>query len=246
MAIDYLESIRSESARLVAAARSGPLDAGVPPCPGWTVADLLDHIGRVQRWSAASATSTEAVDRRRIPGPPADPAGLPDWVAEGAAALVDALAGVDPGRPAWNFAGAEPAVAGFWRRRQAVEAALHRWDAESARGEPGPIDPTLAADGIDETLTVMAPFRLGAAGGGDIGGSLHVHCTDVDGEWNVFTPDGGLTVERGHAKGDAALRGPASSLLLVLWGRVAPGAGGTEVFGDRRVLDRWLALPTHG
>lgn len=245
MAIDYVELVRTDSAALVAAANSGPLDAPVPSCPGWTVADLLAHIGRVQRWSAACASSTEPVDRRSVPEPPEDPAALPGWVADGASELADTLTHLDPGRPAWNFAGAQPAVAGFWHRRQAVEAALHRWDAEAARGAPTPLDAALAADGIDETLTVMAPFRLAGRDDLHIGGSIHVHCTDTEGEWTLRTEDG-LAVEHGHAKGDAALRGPASSVLLVLWRRLRPGEGGTEVFGDAAVLDRWLALPSTG
>jgi len=50
-------------------------------------------------------------------------------------------------------------------------------------------------------------------------------------------------VERAHAKGDAAVRGPASTLFLVLWGRLPIDTEGVELFGDRAVIDRWLALP---
>ncbi len=40
-----------------------------------------------------------------------------------------------------------------------------------------------------------------------------------------------MVVEPGHAKGDAAVRGPAADLLLWLWGRRP--LDGFEVFGDR-------------
>ena len=52
------------------------------------------------------------------------------------------------------------------------------------------------------------------------GETLHFHRTDGDGEWLVrLTPDG-PEVERAHAKGDVAVRGSASDLLLARAGRV--------------------------
>ena len=64
-------------------------------------------------------------------------------------------------------------------------------------------------------------------------GTLHVHCTDVEGEWTVDLAS--LDVARAHSKGDVALRGPAAEVLLHLLDR---GDGG-EVFGDATVLERW-------
>ena len=49
-----------------------------------------------------------------------------------------------------------------------------------------------------------------------------------------------LTARREHAKGDVALRAPASGLLLFLYGRVGPAVG--EVFGDAALLARWQEL----
>jgi hypothetical protein len=51
-----------------------------------------------------------------------------------------------------------------------------------------------------------------------------------------------VRVALGHSKGDAAVRGPASSLLLLLTHRVEPDDAAFQHFGDRAVLDRWLAL----
>ena len=50
--------------------------------------------------------------------------------------------------------------------------------------------------------------------------------------------DGGWTVEREHRKGDAAIRGTASDLLLALWRRVDRPA--LDVVGDEAVADRFL------
>ena len=55
------------------------------------------------------------------------------------------------------------------------------------------------------------------------GAALHVHATDDGpdgrGEWMIRYDASSLTVEPGHGKGDAALTGPAASLLLVLMRR---------------------------
>jgi mycothiol maleylpyruvate isomerase-like protein/MDMPI-like protein len=48
---DFLASLQDDSAALAAAARLG-LAADVPPCPGWSVADLVVHLGAVQRAQA--------------------------------------------------------------------------------------------------------------------------------------------------------------------------------------------------
>ena len=44
--------------------------------------------------------------------------------------------------------------------------------------------------------------------------------------------------EHGHAKGDVALRGTASDLLLWAWNRVPPDDR-FEVFGEPTLLDAW-------
>jgi hypothetical protein len=50
-----------------------------------------------------------------------------------------------------------------------------------------------------------------------VAGSVHLHCTDTAGEWFIH-PDG--RVEPIHAKGDVAIRGTASDILLALYTRV--------------------------
>ncbi len=45
----------------------------------------------------------------------------------------------------------------------------------------------------------------------------------------------------GHGKGDLALRGPASAILLVLLRRLPPDDPAVAVIGDGSLLDAWLA-----
>ena len=132
--------------------------------------------------------------------------------------------------------------AGFFIRRMVHETAVHRWDAEGAAGTTSPIDPPLASDGIDEYFELAVP-RLGAREGIEIPTrSLHVHCTDVDGEWLAWSDGDGYHLIRAHQKGDAVVRGPAEVILLLLWGRKPNRSDELEHFGDEDALGAWLAM----
>lgn len=124
---------------------------------------------------------------------------------------------------------------GFIRRHQVQEAAVHRWDIErAATGRPEPIEPDVAADSVDEILAVTLPW--GVRPDKPLPASVHLHCTDIEGEWFIH-PDG--RVEPEHAKGDVAIRGTASDLLLALYTRVPIGE--LDVIGDASGAHELLA-----
>ncbi len=152
------------------------------------------------------------------------------WLEDGADALVARCSERGAEAPAWNWTDEPPTVA-FWMRRMAHETAVHAWDAAASAGVATPIEPGLAADGIDELLTVIWKRRRPRG----LSGTLHLHCTDTPGEWTIDLPT--FTTARGHTKADAALRGPASDLLL----RILNRGGGGEVFGDPSILAEWSA-----
>ncbi|MEX0947529.1 MAG: maleylpyruvate isomerase family mycothiol-dependent enzyme [Acidimicrobiia bacterium] len=236
--IDYIGAIRENASALVDAAEQAGLDAPVPSCPKWNVADLLDHIGVVHRWAALSCNRepSDSFTSSRDSGikSPDDVAARPAWVREGATELADTLASRSPEDACWTWA--PPATIGFWQRRQAHETAMHRVDAQLAAGTAQPIDAHLAADGIDEWVTLLPnmAWREERSGAGE---TIHLHCTDVEGEWMLRLGASGLDVERTHGKGDVAARAPASSLLAWVMGRGAIDP--LEVFGDRALLERW-------
>lgn len=234
----YLEAITRESAALADAARLAGLDAPVPTCPGWTVADLLEHMGNVQRWAARTVATrpAERISRRDMSEAPPR-AELLAWFHAAGRELVTTLAAADPAAPVWTF-GPDGTVR-FWFRRQAHEVTVHRVDAERAAGRPAaPIAPDLAADGIDEWLGFAAAFGHDALRGE--GETVHLHCTDTAdgelGEWLLTLRPDGPGLERVHAKGDVAARGAASDLDLFVAGRV--GVDALEVFGDGALLER--------
>jgi uncharacterized protein (TIGR03083 family) len=235
----YLDQLARNSERLADAATAAGIDAPVPACPGWTVTDLLAHCVGGDSWARTIVEEGRAGSTDRVDRGAADPALLGDALVqafrEGAQALVAALSSVTPDTPMWTFSSSDRTAA-FWQRRRAQETSVHRYDAETAAGAPTPLDAELAADGIDEFLTVFLP-RLAADFGAVGDGTVHLHCTDVDGEWLIACVGGEVTVTREHAKGDVAARGTASDLLLFVWGRV--GSDTLEVFGDTDLLARF-------
>jgi uncharacterized protein (TIGR03083 family) len=212
----------------------------VPTCPEWDVAALVGHLGWVHRWATAAITTGEMPDRSAIarPDPDASSGDLAGWFGDGLDTLCSTLATVDPTADTWHPFPARRTV-GFWPRRLAHETTVHRVDLERALDRVSPIDPTLASDGIDEYLCVIVPMLIGSNRATLPDASLHIHCADVTGEWMIRPTDGAPVVSREHAKGDAALRGPAADLLLTLWGR---GIEPVEVVGSQSAAAAWLAI----
>jgi uncharacterized protein (TIGR03083 family) len=248
----YFAEIEASTAGLAKILAEHDQSLPIPTCPEWTLRQLVTHVGRAHRW-AAEITRTRSdvfIPFREVPDGklPDDRAEQRAWLNAGAARIVGAVreAGSDL---VWSFTG--PTPAGFWIRRMAHETLVHRADAQLAAGsEPEPvIQAEIAADAIDEWLTLLAG---GILGNGDdrtnalaAGAGLHIHATDdgLDGrgEWMIRHDAGGLTVEPGHGKGDAALTGPAASLLLVLMRRRPVSDPAVTVYGDGTVVARWLA-----
>jgi uncharacterized protein (TIGR03083 family) len=253
----YYEVLTASTGTLAGLVDGADLTLGVPTCPDWTMRQLATHIGRVQRWAAriVGTRSAQAIAFREVPGGriPDDPAGHAGWLRGGADQLVTAL-GQAGDAPVWAFGGLEPA--GFWARRMTHEITVHVVDAQLAvKGTVGlhaadgaAIAADVAADGIDEWLTVMSGPSGGEpdlrAAGLAAGDSLHVHATDVPegtGEWVVRHDPAGITVRRAHEKATLALRGGASDLLLVLLRRLPPDGQAVQVHGDPGLLRHWLA-----
>ena len=235
-AAEYIDVLRDGSTALLASARNN-LECPVPSCPGWTVADLVAHMGGTWGWAAAIVQAGVRADRPAVPEGVRG-AELIGWAEEQVRQLIEALEAADPDSACWTFG--LPRSRLFWFRRQALETAVHAWDEQRSVGHPDAIDPELACDGVDEFLAVMLPRQIQQHPDGWTGQSLHLHRTDGDGEWMVrLGPGTTVSSERAHAKGDVALRGPASSIYLWCVGRLP--SSDLEVLGDRNVADRWTS-----
>ncbi|MFB9473122.1 maleylpyruvate isomerase family mycothiol-dependent enzyme [Nonomuraea salmonea] len=239
---DYLAKIEAETTRL--AALSGDLSVPVPTCPGWTIADLVTHVGRLHRWTAhvLGNQAQERIWSFQVPtGLPEGVPGDAAWLTAGAGEMLETLRATDPSTPVWSW-GPEKR-ASWWPRRMFFELLIHRVDAELALGVDPEIPAETAIDGIEELLHNLPSARWVTKPLAELGlegATIHLHASDADGEWTITQgPAGTFTWERGHAKGDVAVRGPVAELLLVLYGRRSPAA--VTVHGDQDLLDRWLS-----
>jgi uncharacterized protein (TIGR03083 family) len=240
----YLSHLGTDATRFEAAVRGGDLAAPVDACPGWDLRALTSHVGMVHRWAQrCAATAQPQRDFEAFAPPPdLDNDALADWLLDGVDRLVATLRQIDLDGPTWHpFPVAR--IGRVWPRRQAHEISIHRWDAERGAGLPSSaIDPELASDGIDEYFELVVPRLVKREGVVIPVASLHVHCTDTQGEWLVHVDDDGYHLERAHAKGAAALRGPAEAILLRLWNRSSGREQELSPVGDQSALDAWLTL----
>jgi uncharacterized protein (TIGR03083 family) len=227
---EQISRVHDEGEALAHAAFAGPLDSAIPGCPDWDVEALVRHIGRVHRWAGR-------IVRERLHESPAreraEPARseLEPWYREGHAALLDALTNTSAGDDFW-FWGPAPNALAFWARRQANETAIHRRDAEAARGPVTPLRTRDALDGIDEWLGLAALRTSAPAGRGRI---LRI-ATDEGAAWRVVVGDH-LDVTGDTGDADCEIRGPASDLFL--WSMNRRGADDLTVNGDASLLRVW-------
>jgi uncharacterized protein (TIGR03083 family) len=243
---DMLTLIEDRSAALRSAA-AGNLDARVPGCPGWSVRDLVAHLGEVHLfWTAAVAAGP-------ADGPPDEDAigdrephgDLLTWSADATSGLVRALKDAGPERACWTWwrSSGAPMTAGAVARHQVQEAAVHAFDAQQAAGRPEPLAAALAADGIGEFLTVgllttgpwphdPATVVLSAGEGGDWLLGLRRDRLQVS-----PLSDGGP----GPAAPDATVTASPSDLVLAFYRRHGPDR--LRVTGDSSVVARLLDWP---
>jgi uncharacterized protein (TIGR03083 family) len=252
--IDFIGAVRSGSALFEEILRTGEPAAGVPSCPGWTLADLGWHLAEVQHfWSSI------VEDLLDDPGPVRDlqrpeDAALADLASEQASRLSAALAARSPEDVCWSWHEDGGSV-GWVQRRQAHEALIHRVDAELATGRAPALDPVLAVDGVDEILSVIIGWVPPWGRFDTEGRTAVIETTDVPGTWMIefgrflgSSPNSGKTydqdavrvVDPGSRPPDVVVRGKAADLDLWLWGR--DGSGDIVGEGDVFLMVRLRAI----
>lgn len=239
----YADLLRSDGERLAVVAE-GNLTGVVPSCPGWSVADLLQHTGSVYQHKITSMVLGDFPPEGAWPQGPADDEDMLGFFRSSHAAMLAELAARDPDEPAPTWYPTEQTVAWFYRR-MAHETAVHRVDGELAAGAVTPVADDLALDGIDEALDLFLRYGIGCDPDEDTapftGRSVLVrtgaHAWRVEG-----APDGQgqLTFSRGLRAADASISGEPSEVLLWLWNRRPDSA--VRIDGDTEALDAFRAL----
>jgi uncharacterized protein (TIGR03083 family) len=217
----------------------------VPTCPGWSVADLLRHVGgNLLTMGVAVRTG-----KSHAPEPVPPEASLLDgWVAAAAEGAARALREVGPDDRAQVWGMTQSTLA--WARRAVHDVVIHRADAAAAVGAGFVVDPELAADTIDELLDLAPAIglttRLAEPHGPEAvsGGTIHLHATDarppLEAEWLIELHDSGYVWRRDHEKADVAVLGPIADVLRVFYRRLPADSDRVEVQGDTALLDFWL------
>jgi uncharacterized protein (TIGR03083 family) len=232
---EYLAILQREGDAL-ADSIAQAMDVSIASCEPWVGADLLWHMIEVHySWKFIVESHLMNPDDYVPRSKPADKDLLTEYRA-GLDELINVLSSLDPARSCWTWAGIQDVA--WVIRRMAHETAVHAWDARCAAGKTTEIDAALASDGIDEFVHVMVMSNMRDEEG-PLSGSVHIHCTDVDGEWLIVpTSTSDVVVTREHAKGDCAIRGSASALLLGLWRRIPTSS--LEVIGSADVAAQFL------
>jgi uncharacterized protein (TIGR03083 family) len=232
----HLAMVRLEGGRLAAAAEGAP-GVPVPSCPGWDMRQLLAHVEAIHRWVTGilREKATERPARTELAAEVAF-ADLAAAYDAALSALVAALAATDPDEPVWNWrTGVAPAA--FWFRRMAQETAVHRWDAEAAAGRATPFDVSLAADGIDEFLSI-AEHLVAAHPVEGLVGSLALVAPDAGASWHLELAPGRVT-RHPPVPSATTVEAPASDLYLWLLHRIPSDAATVTVLGDPAAAGAW-------
>jgi uncharacterized protein (TIGR03083 family) len=262
--LDYLDHLQRESARFLTAVLAAAPGAQVPSCPEWTADDLLWHLAEVQWfWSEIVRSGTDDPEpvQAAKPARPGNREGLAEFYRVASGGLLAALAAASPEDAAWTWS--DDHTVGFIRRRQAHEALMHRVDAELAAGLRTPLDPLLAADGVDEALRVMYSGLPAWGTYTPTAGPLRLTATDTAAGWLLTVgrfvgtePESGraydeavLEIADDPARGDdveaaAVVSGSAGDLDCHLWNR--PTLRPVERTGDPAALAAFDAVLAEG
>jgi uncharacterized protein (TIGR03083 family) len=243
---DHLAHAAEEGRRFATAAAAGPLDVPIDACPGWTMRKLVQHVGLVHLWAAANIaypseswlTVNEMPDL--APYWPAHTAGWPEdrdlvaWYRSTLELLIEVIESMPEDHRCLTFLPA-PSPLMMWARRQACEIAIHRHDAETARGLTTTFDPPFAADVLDELLHGFAPRMRVRGTNTDV--VLQIVAEDVGDRHLVTMGSVGIRTERADGRHDLMISGSAADIAIFLWNR--PAGPSLRIEGDDAALDVW-------
>jgi uncharacterized protein (TIGR03083 family) len=234
------DRLESEGARFVEVASNVDPSAPVPSCPGWTVADVLAHVGFIHRWAQylVKVRASERISARDM-GLSRGPV-TASWLGDGLFELLTTLRASDPDDAMWAW-GADQHVR-FWARRQLHETLIHRVDLELAGQLNSEIGPEVALDAIDEFLAnlgpsgAFSPAVMNLVGGGEV-----IAFDTLEGaRWAARLTGNGCEILGPVDVADAWLRGPADEVLRVLYRRQSLGASSLRVEGRGELVEKWI------
>ncbi len=231
---EHIAQLERDGTALADAADAAGFDAAVPPCPQWTVREVVVHCGGVHRWAASIVRDRHDASPEGDLETPGEQDVL-TWFRSGHAELLRTLRGAPPDVQCWAFLPA-PSPLAFWARRQAHETAIHRCDVESANGPITAHSDEFAMDGIDELLTGFASRRRSFRA---VDRERKLAIRPRGGEsWLVTLAPDGIRSTVGTGDVECAVSASASDIYLWLWNRPAD----VQIEGDHALADLWRAM----
>lgn len=227
------------------------LRAPVPSCPGWSLGNLVRHIGGGHRWAEEVVRTRSAEwmpddQVRRLDGD--DSAGLPvAWLVEGATRFAGTLRAAGPDAELWVPFGR--GTTSFWARRFAHETVIHRADATLAAGTEFVLDPDVAIDAFDEWMELDSHplhFEITPRKRELLAPGRTLAFEAPGASWFVDLTGDVIRWRRGKSEAAVTVRGPLTDLLLLLYQRKPLDGDGVEIHGDRRLLELWRTYVTFG
>jgi uncharacterized protein (TIGR03083 family) len=245
---DYIGYVASEGDLFAAAADSGGLDADISACEGWDMRALVRHLGLIHLWAAGNVAfpADDWLDADDIPDMGRywpelgsawpDDSDLVAWYRRTKENLVRVLESAPANHQCFSFLPA-PTPVTMWSRRQASEIAIHRFDAEHARGTPSRFAPDFAADMLDELLSGFAPRPSMNKIDVESDHILHLHAHDVDEHWYLTIGPNGIETSRDGGDADLTLTATGADLYLLMWNRTDDST--VTLTGDADLMDLW-------
>jgi uncharacterized protein (TIGR03083 family) len=239
--LDFIATTRLEAERCSQLARTVPHDVRLEHLPGWSAGDLVAHLAGDFRWATKIITtrSWDGVALSSVAERGEQLCALFDVLI---GEMVEALATAErePDALCPNFAERKAGRLRFWPRHQAHETTIHRWDLEVPTGAHAPIDPTFAADGVDEVLHTYARRYRGF----HVDEPFTVRCRGLDAAWSISPrPGARIEVRRGPGLVEADVEADADALLLVAWHRLDPDEAGLTFRSRERAARAFLRGP---
>jgi uncharacterized protein (TIGR03083 family) len=241
------------------AAAAGP-DAAVPTTPGWTITDLVAHVGQTQSW-IAEIIERRVTDPTQLPTEmavlPTEAREWPAWLSGSAQRVSSACSDDALHAPVWNASGDERSGTQFWMSSVLNESVIHGADAAIAADRPADIDADVAAALISNHLTMLtsptwemqrSESAHAIRGSGQTLQWLASDTGDDAGAWLVERRPDGATWQPRTQPADVTVTGPAGALLLIMTRRLAlTGRDATNVTvdGDADLAQHWLDHTAH-
>ena len=224
----FTDALGAEAELLLDAARRVAPTTQVRSCPGFTVNEVVRHVGggyRVARSWILEGRAPRSHQQHPVPGQSTE-----DYLRAGLTDLLAEFSAHDADTPAGTWWPADRTY-GFWYRRMAHETTMHRIDLQLTAADAGAsegadlitlVAEDFAVDGVDEALAVWFGRRLPMLGvSGTVTRSVGVR---TGGHHWIARAGPGFTEAwpcsaREAERADALVSGTPMLVYLWMWGR---------------------------